>query len=303
MVDGVPDDFRFDDAGVGDEIAVGAPGGGTVGAGIVGDAQQCRAGVGAVRGDDPDIGVVVGVRLFRAVADKGDQATVGAPNRIRIVIVAGRDLHGLRFPGWIDVLHVQVGAAAVEIAGIVAFELQAVDHPGLFFRVFAFGLFFRIANHQHQPVALGRPGVIGNALLDVGERIGFAAAPIQRPDLGFAFVPRGEEGQVAAVGAPLRIVRRGTRAGHRQDGIVAGGSHPDARFGAVLFQAGGAYRVGDPAAIGTDCRIGHGFEREQVFRLEQAGLLGHCAHCRKGQCASDQASRPEIGTTHCKLLN
>ena len=291
VVDGVPDDLGFDDAGVGDEIAVGTPGGRTVGARIVGNPQQRRAGIGIVRGYDPDIGVVAGVGFLGAIADEGDQAAVRAPGRIRVIIVAGCDLHRLRLPAGVDVLHVQVRPAAIQVSDVIALDLQAVDHPGFFFVLVALGLLFGIADHEHQPFAVGRPGVIGHSLFDMGKLIRFAAAPVQGPDLGLAVVARREKGQVAAVGTPLRTARRGSGPGHGQDGIVGGGSHPDTRLGVVLFEAGRAYRIGDPAAIGADHRAAHGFQFKQVFRLEQAGLLGGGARRRQRQYT---ASSPGI---------
>ena len=197
MVDGVPDDFGFGDTGVGDELAIWAPGGCAVGAGIVGDSQQRCPGVWVVGGDDPDVAVVVGVGFFAAVADEGDQSAVWAPRGVRIVVVAGGDLRRFRLPAGINILHVEMGAAAVEVAGVVALELQAVDDPGAVFvpGVFLFRLcgLFRVADDENEPAAVGRPGVVIDALFDMAELPRLSPAPVEGPDLGFPLVARGEE--------------------------------------------------------------------------------------------------------------
>ena len=187
-------------------------------------ARVCRhlRGTGAfvlvVRGHDPDVRVVsaVGVRR-RAVAGEGDACSVGRPRRLVVVKIARRDL-GQRL--CCQVQNIKMGAAMIQIPDRVSFELQPIYHPG-FWRlclllfggavlilifIFVLRLFdffgLRIAKHQYEPSAVGRPVEIVYILWSVRGFLRFAAQAIQQPDLNLPFVPRGKERQVSAVRTP-----------------------------------------------------------------------------------------------------
>src|SRR5262249_33065869 len=91
--------------------------------------SEVCAFVGVVGGDGPDVLIIGSVRVgLRTVAGKRDDFAVGRPGGFFVVGIARRDLAG-RFVGQSE--GIGVGAAAVEIADLVPFELQTVDHPGL----------------------------------------------------------------------------------------------------------------------------------------------------------------------------
>ncbi len=101
--------------------------------------------------------------------------------------------------------NVEVGAAAIEVAHCVLFELDAVDHPralGLGFLaggllVFIVGIAVPgcgafqflgagIAEDQHQALAVWRPFVGVNVLDGIRNLLGLAAETIQEVELGLA---------------------------------------------------------------------------------------------------------------------
>ena len=155
---------------VGEPLAVGVPDWLVVGPGVFGDPDRLLLPVGEVRLHQPDVGVVVGVGLFGAVADEGDHAPIRRPGWIGVVVVPGGDLHdGLG----LDVEDVEMGAQTIQITHIVFLELQPVDHPGPG-RLFLARL--RIADHEDESLPVGRPLVGLDALFDTGERDALPAA-------------------------------------------------------------------------------------------------------------------------------
>ena len=126
---GVVEEMRVEHGDVGDGLAVGGPCGGHVDAGIGGDLGEVGAFVGVGGTTTPDVGVVGGVGVGSGtVAGEGEEFGVGGPGGLGVVEVAARDL-GQRFFGEIE--NVEMSAAAVEVADVIDFKLEAVDDPGL----------------------------------------------------------------------------------------------------------------------------------------------------------------------------
>ena len=144
MMSGVVEEFGVEHGDIGDGLAVGGPCGLAVSAEICCDLSEMGAFVGVGGKDGPDVGVVGGVRVGRgAVAGEGEKFAVRGPGGLGVVEIAAGDL-GEGFLGKIE--DVEVGAAAVEVADFVEFELETVDDPGLFgFGLFVFGVVIRSA--------------------------------------------------------------------------------------------------------------------------------------------------------------
>jgi hypothetical protein len=81
--------------------------------------QQGPAFVRVVSRHHPDVGVVVGI-----VADKGDEAAVFRPGRLRIVVVPRGDL-GHFLGGHVE--DVKMGTAAVQVSFVIHLELEPVN--------------------------------------------------------------------------------------------------------------------------------------------------------------------------------
>ncbi len=158
-----------------------------------------------------------------------------------------------------------MGATTVEVADGVALELETIDDEGrrrfglwsgsgLIF-VLVFGglqvLGLGIAENENETSAVRRPFEVVNTLGGVGEVSGFAAKTVEKPDLGFAIVSRGEEGEIFAIGAPARM-RGGDAFGGHGNGIAAvGRNHPEALLVLIFLEHAGAHGIGDPLTIGT----------------------------------------------------
>ncbi len=91
----------------------------------------------------------------------------------------------------------------------VRLEAIAVDHNwpgGLLLVCRVVGVLvgrIRIADDQRQPLAVGRPGDLGDSALDVGDLDGLTAGAMEEPHLtGLCSHSRGEKGQVLVVRAP-----------------------------------------------------------------------------------------------------
>ena len=123
----VPEEFRLGLRHIGDALPVGAPSRRAVRTFVYRQLAGLPAVCFLVCRDDPDIGVVIAVGVFRPVADESDFRAVGPPLRSRILIVSRGQLE--RFAvALVD--DVKVRSRSVEIADAVFLELPTVDNPG-----------------------------------------------------------------------------------------------------------------------------------------------------------------------------
>jgi hypothetical protein len=127
MVGGVDDGVGVGGGDVGDGRTVRAPRRCSIRAAVGRDLQERLSEVGVVGGDDPDVGVVVGIGVGGSVADEGNPLAARRPDGLGVVEVSRCDLGELL---GLDIEHVQMSAPPVEIPGVVLFELAAVHHPG-----------------------------------------------------------------------------------------------------------------------------------------------------------------------------
>src|SRR5271168_2309083 len=293
MFGGVLEKFRSKLSDEGDVCAVGRPGGGVIFAGAGGDFCQVRAFVGVVRGNDPDVAVVIGVGIGRgAVAGEGDLLAVRRPRGFGVVEIAAGDLFQ-RFCR--EIKDVDVGTAAVQVTVNVFLKLQTVDDPRLvgfflfiaivvgvvviFIFVFCFIEFFAggIAKDERHAMAVGGPQEIVHVLRGIGKFFGFAAEAIEPPNLGFAVVASGEKGEVFTIGAPARV-RGGSVFGSQSDGFTWGasvrdGKHPDTLLGAVVFELASAYGVGEPFSVRAELGFVDVADLEDVVDDDGTGRL------------------------------
>jgi hypothetical protein len=119
-------------------------------------------------------------------ADKSDLPAVRRPGW-RPVIVRAR---GDRFAFTrLQIKHPEMLMQVDQISLSVLFEMVTVDHnrrlgfpfPALF--LFRLVVRVRVADNEGKPLAVGRPGIIGDSSLYIGQLLGFAAAPVEKPDL------------------------------------------------------------------------------------------------------------------------
>jgi len=171
-----------------------------------------------------------------------------------------------------------MGSLAIQIADIVLFEHQAVDHPG----PIGF-LFDLIADRQQETFAVWGPFVasdaaldIGNldALADIGNLDALAATEVQGEHLRALATAARHKRQVLAIGAPPGPPG-GAALGRHGERLAAGGrDHPQPRLALVFLEVLGPDRVGNPGAIRADLRAAHTLERKVVLDLESAGSVG-----------------------------
>ena len=131
-----------------------------------------------------------------------------------------------------------------------------------------------VAHHQRQPRAVGRPGEILDAALDVGELHRLAAGAVQQPDLGALLLlvlvaARREEGQVLAVRAEARIRLVLGRRGHADLLAAVPARHPDVGVPLVLLDVDRAHRVGHPGPLRRALRIGDLAQPRQVLQHDR----------------------------------
>ncbi len=98
-----------------------------------------------------------------------------------------------------DVEQLKMRSLAAKIAADVGLEVVPVDDDrlGVFGSASFLSLSFsssatlgiRILHDEHEPLAVGRPGVIRDASLDVGQLDRFATGAIQQPDLRLLWIP------------------------------------------------------------------------------------------------------------------
>ncbi len=125
---------------IGNALTIGMPCWRIFGARGSGQLNQVLTFIGIIRIHKPYAVIVVSIRLFGPIADKGDGFSIGRPRGTGIVIIAGGDLgKSFRF----DVIYVNVIASPIEITGVILLELDAVDHPGFSLYPFFFGVLCR----------------------------------------------------------------------------------------------------------------------------------------------------------------
>src|SRR5258708_12653463 len=91
-------------------------------------------------------------------------------------------------------------------------------------------------------------------LRSIGEALGFAAEPVEQPNLGLAFVAGGKESDELAVGTPAGV-RRGVAPRCQSNRCSAGSrSHPDALFVLVFFEKGGLDGASNPTTLAPKLR-------------------------------------------------
>ena len=265
---------------VGDELAVGAPGGRAfVGAGKGG--ELARGGVGR-GGDDEDIGVDGAVGIGIVIADEGDLGAIGRPDGVVFleVLVGGQLVELLA----LDVVEIeQVGAAVGrDVALDVLLEAIAVDDDGLgllfvfvVLALFFFGFGLEVfGDGEQQFFRIRRPFVGGEISLYLGQLASFATAPVEHPDLAALHLGRagafGEERDVFAVGTPARLadgaidavgeanVLRAVPAHHPQIGDALVGRGVDA-----------AYRIQHPLAVGRDLRRADAEQMVEIVEVQR----------------------------------
>ena len=114
-----------------------------------------------------------------------------------------------------DVEQIEVRSLAAQVAVDVRLEVVAIDDDRLRrLRLVVLCVSSVVASvatdrdrstTSDEPLAVGRPGVVGDAALDVGELDRFAAGAVQQPDLAVLRpLPGRDERQVLAVRAPAR---------------------------------------------------------------------------------------------------
>ena len=244
---------------------------------------SCRGVAPALASTTIDVAVVAAIGIGAALADKRDLRAVGRPRRTAVVEVAAGDLLGLLRR---DVEEVEMIAQVLQVAGVVALELVAIDDDGrlrlLLPALDLLGVLARIgiAHHEHQARAVGRPLVVVDAALDVGELLGLAAGAIEQPDLRALLLlvlvaARRREREVLAVRAPprTRLAVLARRELHGPRAVPA--HHPDVAVALVLLDVRRPHGVGDPVAVGRDLRVRDALELAQVVQGERAlGGLG-----------------------------
>src|SRR4030042_2420897 len=136
--------------------------------------------------DDIDVAVAGAVGVGSPVADEGDRASVRRPDGRPLVIGPRGD----RFPlSGLQVIHPEMLMPVDEVSLAILFKMVPVDQnrrlglplPALFL----FGIIVRgrVVDNEDKTLAVGRPGIIGDTALDVGQAQGLAAAPVEEPDL------------------------------------------------------------------------------------------------------------------------
>ena len=162
MIGRIPDQIGFGNTNVRDSAAIIAPCRAMVGAGIPCNLTHSPCLCVALRGDDPDIVIVITVGLVGPVAAERYLAAIGAPGRLSIVKITECQLQ--RFCIALA-YHIQMITAAIQVGHSVPLELQPVDYKWQRFCFFASllrcllgqvgcGLVFD--NKQHF-LAIGRP--------------------------------------------------------------------------------------------------------------------------------------------------
>src|SRR6202521_3921296 len=129
------------------------------------------------------------------------------------------------------------------------------------------------AHHEHDVLTVGRPFVAGELPGDVSELSRLTAAPIEHPQLGFAFGrTRRQEAEVAPVGAEARL--RHALAPRQLDARVPRPvGHPQRAPGFVGLLVVARHEVGNRGAIGRDMQIGHRLKAEPILGAQGTARL------------------------------
>jgi hypothetical protein len=142
----------------------------------------------------------------------------------------------------------------------------------------------RVTKNESERAAVGRPNEVLHILRSAGETFRFAAADIEKPDLGLAFVACGKESDGFAVRTPARVGGGNARGGEGAAFAACDGSHPDAGFVLVLLERGSLHGVGNVLGVGAELGVADGFDLEIVVDGDGAkggsGLLSQ--DCRSG---------------------
>ena len=128
-----------------------------------------------------------------------------------------------------------------------------------------------IADHQREPPRIGRPFVALQVALHVGKLRGFAAGPVEQPDLAAFGLsrPRREERQVFIVGTPARRVLVLGAGRHPEVATAVDADHPDVGIVFVLLGVGGGHRVSHPLAVGRALRVADVAKTVEVVERER----------------------------------
>ena len=225
--------------------------------------------------DDVEVVVAGAVVLRTAPAHERDRAPVWRPRRHRLVVRA-RQQQGGGAGGEIEEVEMVVQLA--QPAGLVLLELEAVEHDGLgrLGRGVArrLGVGVRIAGHQREPPAVGRPGQVAHAAGQVGDPLRLAAPAVEQPDLLHLsrIVAIRQVRDVAPVRAPARgVVRpRMPREPHLLRPVPA--RQPDVGVVPVLRGIHHGHRIRHPRAVRRDLRIADVPQPGEIVRSD--GALG-----------------------------
>ena len=198
-------------------------------------------------------------------------------------------------------------AQVLQVARVVALELIAIDDDRrLRLALPAFHLLrvvrrIGVADDEHEPRAVGRPRVVVDAALHVGELLRLAAGAVQQPDLRpllllVLVAARRRECEVLPVRAPPRT-RLAVLARRQLDRLRAvDAHHPDVAVPLVLLDVDQAHRVGNPLAVGRDLRVGDVLELREIVEGERP--LRGLGRRGEGQADSRGQHRGEHPTCH-----
>jgi len=278
---------------------------GAVGARVAGQAHRLALCLLVVADrHEPQVGVVVRVGLLGTVGHEGDLAAGRRPGRLAVVVVAERDLPGLPAS---QVQDVQVGTPVIEIAAPVLLELEPVDHPGvgrtlllLLLLLLLAGL--GIADHQHQPPAIGRPLEAPHPLGHLGEPARVAAPQVEQPDLVLALLrPRlrrgvhaiRQERQAVAVRAEARVGRRRAGAGEREGLAARVCDHEQPGLGLVLGEVVPLDGEDDQGPVRAESRLPHIRQGEVVVDAQRSPLAGGSGRQRAARSPHAQKPQPD----------
>ncbi len=261
-----------------DRGSVGRPGRADIGSRVGGELGYVQR----LDVDDPDIGIAIGVRLFRAVRDEGDATPVGRPGNVVLVERSrGQDL-GLaaaqprRRQRVAQIDQIYMLFAIVEPLGSPLVTEPGDDNYGRSVggTELRFGL--GITRDNRQPAAVGSPTVARYSSSKGGHRKGRAAAQREQEDLAPARgasghaprirIPVGHKSEISAVGrelghpivilTPYHFLGRAAR--YR--------NAPDARYAPVFLAIDFLDGVDGPSTVGGSRGVLDGLDGIEVFQ-------------------------------------
>ena len=121
--------------------------------------------------------------------------------------------------------------AAIKVTHLIEFELQTVDHPGLWRFLLVLGFTFSgpgaasnllvfvflggfqflrtgVAKNENELAAVWRPCKVLDILRGVCKALRVPAEPVEEPDLGLAFIASRKKSKELAIGTPSRVSGR-----------------------------------------------------------------------------------------------